>query len=101
MPPDTQLIAQLLQRVAYLESQMREFKRPDRFYFVRDIELPNDIGVKLGTSPTQKLGFFGATPVDRPDLVSSPSGGLTIDSEARTAINQIKARLEELGLTST
>jgi hypothetical protein len=33
--------------------------------------------------------------------ISNPSGGATIDSEARTAINLIINRLEDLGLINT
>jgi hypothetical protein len=55
-------------------------------------------GLKIGDSSTALLGFYGATPVDRPDTVADPSGGGTIDTEARTAINAIIDRLQELGL---
>lgn len=55
-------------------------------------------GIKIGGATTSLLGFYGATPVDRPDTVSDPTGGGTIDTEARTAINAIIDRLQELGL---
>ena len=55
-------------------------------------------GLRIGDASTALLGFFGATPVDRPDTVADPSGGGTIDTEARTAINAIIDRLQELGL---
>lgn len=55
-------------------------------------------GLKIGDASTALLGFYGATPVDRPDTVADPSGGGTIDTEARTAINAIIDRLQELGL---
>jgi hypothetical protein len=55
-------------------------------------------GLKIGDASTALLGFYGATPVDRPDTVADPTGGSTIDSEARTAINAIIDRLQELGL---
>ena len=55
-------------------------------------------GLKIGDASTALLGFYGATPVDRPDTVADPSGGSTIDTEARTAINAIIDRLQELGL---
>lgn len=32
------------------------------------------------------------------NAVTTPSGGVTIDSQARTAINDIISRLQELGL---
>jgi hypothetical protein len=55
-------------------------------------------GTKIGTDPLQKIGFFNATPVDRPVTVADPAGGATQDAEARTAINAIIDRLQELGL---
>lgn len=55
-------------------------------------------GVRIGGAPTSLLGFYGATPVDRPDTIADPTGGGTIDAEARTAINTIIDRLQELGL---
>jgi hypothetical protein len=55
-------------------------------------------GIKLGSATSSLLGFYGATPVDRPATVADPAGGGTIDTEARTAINDIIDRLQELGL---
>lgn len=55
-------------------------------------------GVKIGENATDKLAFYGVTPVDQPATVSDPSGGATVDSESRTAINAIIDRLQELGL---
>jgi hypothetical protein len=55
-------------------------------------------GIKLGSATSSLLGFYGATPVDRPATVADPAGGGTIDAEARTAINAIIDRLQELGL---
>lgn len=56
------------------------------------------IGMKIGSATTEKLGFYGETPVDQPATVSAPAGGATVDSQARTAITSIIARLQELGL---
>ena len=55
-------------------------------------------GVKIGSATTSLLGFYGVTPVDQPDTVTDPTGGGTQDAEARTAINAIIDRLQELGL---
>ncbi len=55
-------------------------------------------GLMLAVSTSQKIGFYGTTPVDQPVTVSDPSGGTTIDSEARTAINALIDRLQEFGL---
>ena len=55
-------------------------------------------GLKIGSAATSLIGFFGATPVDQPATVADPTGGGTIDAEARTAIQTIIDRLQELGL---
>ena len=57
-------------------------------------------GVKIGSATTSLLGFYGVTPVDQPATVTDPTGGLTVDAEARTDINAIIDRLQELGLVA-
>jgi hypothetical protein len=63
-----------------------------------NLVLGTTTGTKVGTATTQKLGFYNATPVVRPATVADPAGGATQDAEARTAINAIIDRLQELGL---
>jgi len=55
-------------------------------------------GLKIGGATTSLIGFYGVTPVDQPATVADPTGGSTIDAEARTAIQAIIDRLQELGL---
>lgn len=55
-------------------------------------------GLQIGGASTSLLGFYGATPVDQPATVSDPSGGITVDTEARAAIAAVIDRLQELGL---
>jgi hypothetical protein len=55
-------------------------------------------GINIGIADTQKLGFYGKTPVDQPNTIADPTGGLVADAEARTAINILIDRLQELGL---
>jgi hypothetical protein len=57
-------------------------------------------GSKIGTGTTQKLAFWNATPVAQPAHIADPSGGATVDTEARTAINAILAWQATLGLTA-
>lgn len=47
------------------------------------------------------LGFFGATPAAQPTAVADAAGGATVDAEARTAINDLLARLRTLGIIAT
>jgi hypothetical protein len=55
-------------------------------------------GLQIGGASIDELGFFGATPVDQPATVADPSGGSTVDTEARAAIAAVIDRLQELGL---
>lgn len=59
------------------------------------------IGTKLGTGATQKLGFWNATPVVQPTAVADAAGGGVIDAEARTALNNLLARLRTIGIVAT
>lgn len=43
------------------------------------------------------VGFLGATPSAQGSAIAAPTGGATIDSEARTAINSIRAVLAGFG----
>ena len=63
-----------------------------------NIIAPTTTGTQIGTATDQLLGFYGATPVNQPETIADPSGGATVDSEARTAINALIDRLQELGL---
>ena len=50
--------------------------------------------------PQSLIGFYGVTPVKRPGAIASPSGGATVDSQSRTAIDSIRTTLQSLGLIS-
>ena len=54
-----------------------------------------------GTGSAAAIAFLGATPSARLAHVADPSGGATVDAEARTAINSILATLETFGLHAT
>lgn len=78
----------------------------DRYIFDKNIQILNGhniqlgrgIGTKIGTASDQLLAFYGVAPVDQPNTIADPAGGATIDGPARTAINALIDRLQELGL---
>jgi len=75
----------------------------DRTEFNNPVVLNNNIvigknGTKFGTSTSDKIAFYGKTAVDQPATISDPTGGVTVDSSARSTINTIIDRLQELGL---
>jgi len=94
-----------------IRDELQEFLASDRYIFHkniqildgRNIQVGTANGLKIGTETTQKIGFFGATPVDQPVAVDEPnnSADTYIKVEAQTvvtAVNDIRARLKELGL---
>src|SRR3990167_10735726 len=51
-------------------------------------------GLKIGNAITEKIGFYNTIPVIQGGSIADPTGGITTDSEARTAINALITRLE-------
>lgn len=47
------------------------------------------------------IGLYGVTPTTQAAHIEDPSGGATVDSEARTAINSILVALENIGITAS
>lgn len=71
--------------------------------FIKDgvvISIGTTTGLKIGNAVTEKVAFFGETPVAQQTAITAPSGGATIDSEARTAINSIRTVLSAFGFTA-
>lgn len=54
-----------------------------------------------GAGSAPAIGFLGATPAARVAHVEDPSGGTTVDAEARSAINNILKTLENFGFHAT
>ena len=65
-----------------------------------DIVLNATTGTKIGTATTQKLGFYNAVPVVQGASVADPTGGATVDNEARTAITALISRIKTVGITA-
>lgn len=64
----------------------------------KNITFSAGTGTKIGAATTQKFAFWNTTPVVQPAHIADPSGGGTVDAEARTAINSILAQLATTGL---
>lgn len=54
--------------------------------------------LKVGSIRLTRLGAGGATPAARQSAITAPTGGATVDTQARTAINDIITALEAFGL---
>jgi hypothetical protein len=74
-----------------------------RDVFCRSVDLTGDLilttttGTKIGTATTQKLGFFGATPVVQQAAVADATDAAT----AITQLNDLLAAMRTLGLIAT
>ncbi|KKN76237.1 hypothetical protein LCGC14_0372630 [marine sediment metagenome] len=64
----------------------------------KNISFNTTTGTKIGTATTQKIGFWNATPVVQQAHIADPTGGGTIDAEARTAINSILGQMATTGM---
>ena len=93
-----------------IQEELANFVAVDRYIFQKDLQLFNGrniqtgrgTGTKIATATDQKLGFWGTTPVDQPATVANPAGQVNdLDSEARTVIEAIIARLKEPGVIAS
>ena len=66
----------------------------------KDIALGTVTGTKIGTGATQKLAFWNATPVVQQAFIAAPTGGATVDAEARAAVNSLRTLAVTLGMTA-
>lgn len=89
-----------------IQKELNSFS--DRFVFQkniqlqdgRNIQLATGTGTKFGTATGQKASFYGVTPVVQAEAISAPSGGATIDTQARTAIDAIRVAIKNFGITA-
>lgn len=72
--------------------------RSTGFYMMegKDFEFGTTTGTKIGRGATQKLGFWGATPVVRPSAIPDTSGATVETLEAE--VNKLKSMLRSIGL---
>lgn len=90
-----------------IREEFRELLASDRYIFHKTIQIldgRNIIvgtgnGTKIATESTQKLGFWGVTPIVQPTLPSVlGTGGGDVDGIGRTAINSIRTLLINAGI---
>lgn len=89
----------LKQRIANLEQIINLLVKPDRYTFERPIA-PGANGLKIGKSTTDKISAYGVAPVAQQSAITAPSGGATIDTQSRTAINSLITALKNFGITA-
>lgn len=106
------------ERILQLEDEVRQLKAlfyKDRFetstgfrnkivLYDADIELSTGTGTKIGTSATQKVGFYGKTPVVQAGAISAPNtqGATYNQTDVQSivnAVNSIRTVLTNIGIT--
>jgi len=99
---DEQKIREIIrEELAFMvKSKKLVFPYPMQILDGNDILLGQAHGTRIGTTATQKLGFFGATPAVQQAAIPTPAGGATIDSYARARIDDIRAVLYTFGFTA-
>ena len=75
--------------------------KADLVGYVSDAAGEREIWRGRGNGSAAAIGFLGAAPVARIAHVADPTGGATVDAEARSAINSILATLETFGFHAT
>lgn len=73
------------------------FSKLVQFLDGRNIQTGRGTGTIIGTDSDQKIGFFGKSPVVQQATIASPAGGITVDGQARSAIDSIINVLKNIG----
>ncbi len=91
-------IQNLQDRIVKLEQIINLLVKPDSYVFERPLKAGAN-GLKIGVSGN-KMSVYGVMPIAKQAAITGPTGGGTIDSQARTAINTIITTLQNFGITS-
>lgn len=94
------------QLLVEVRALLKSFTASDKYVFNKLVQLLDGKGIQTGrsngttiaTEADQKLGFWGKTPVIQPAAISSPSGGATVDAQARTALIALLTELHNAGI---
>ena len=95
-----------------IANELSQIIKIDRFVISKNVQVLNarnfqfgrTNGTKLGTeggATGQKIGLWGTTPITQPSAIADPTGGVTTDAEARTAIDAILDALQAIGIIQT
>lgn len=101
---------QLQNRIDILERELKDFKSiyfmdnfQDKQYIKKTQIFKKNISTGTGISfgeTGEKVSFTGATPIIRQSVITKPTGGTTIDTQARTAINSLIDLIKNFGLSN-
>lgn len=100
-------ITLLKNRIEDLEGKINSLVKIDRYFFQRDIDIRDgqDIfiggnsGTKIGQNALSKISVYGVNPTVQASAISAPSGGTTVDTQARAVTVLLIAALKAFGIT--
>lgn len=95
-PDEKQLLTELNERLKRVEQYTTSLG--GSLEFKKIIQLYSGENTEFKTIKTSNFGLSKA-PVAQQASIADPSGGVTVDSEARTAINSILDVLDAFGFT--
>lgn len=101
---ERQQFNQMRQQLETLKDLFYKGDFPDKKIFYKTLVAQG--GLSLAGSPISigttsgVIGLYGETPVVQAGAITSPSGGATVDSQARTAIASIITALANIGITA-
>lgn len=104
---------ELEERIRVLEDRLNMLERSDRYQLQkllqiwdgRNIQLGTTTGTQIGTGATQKLAFFGATPIAQPAeaAVANVQSGAYVQADVQSIAdlaNSLRTTLHNYGLTA-
>jgi hypothetical protein len=92
-----------------IRDELANIFKTDRIVFDKKIQILDNLNIQLGRrngtsigmAADQLLSVYGVTPVNQGDAITNPSGGLTVDSEARNALTSLLNRIRDFGIIAT
>lgn len=97
---------QMTQKIIELEHRLNRFDQLERLLFDRKIQMADGVkiqtgltnGLTIATASTQKLGFYGATPVTRRTGTTGLTADATYGGDEIILINEAHQALLAYGL---
>lgn len=84
----------------FIGSDRYTFQKNLQLFDGRTIQTGRTTGTKIATATDQKIALYGKTPIVQQSAITAPSGGATVDAEARTAIGALITAIKNFGITA-